>query len=98
MQARQKAQANHLTNIDFIEKNVEDLVPMESQVDCILCSSGLAYFEDVQRVLALCHAWLKPGGSLLFNTPKVNLPCTAFLQGERTRFAGPAGCSGSLKY
>ena len=40
--------------------------------DFILCSSALIYLSDVEGALTEWHHWLKPGGKLVFNTPKVS--------------------------
>ena len=44
--------------------------------DVITCSSALLYLPDVPAALRLFRSWLRPGGRLIFNTPKVEPPRT----------------------
>ena len=76
VQARAKAAAASLSNIDFVTADAESANFEEAAFDCVLCSSGMLYMQDIGAAVQRFHRWLKPGGALHFNTPQVRLTQT----------------------
>jgi ubiquinone/menaquinone biosynthesis C-methylase UbiE len=68
-EARKKAAAAELRNIDFVLADAEQLEFPRASFDCIFCSSALVSMSDIPRAL---HHWidfLKPGGIIAFDAP-----------------------------
>ena len=67
-QARNKAQALNLNNIEFILADVEDLEFPANSYDRILCSAAFIWMWDLQAALSHWHKLLKPGGIIAIHT------------------------------
>jgi enediyne biosynthesis protein CalE5 len=61
---RERAAAEGLDNLEFLECDAEDLVLEEASFDAVLSRQGLQFLPDVPGVLARLHAFLKPHGRL----------------------------------
>jgi len=71
VQAERKAKQLGLDNLELRQADAEDVVFGDETFDSILCSSAMIYLQHIDRALQRFAAWLKPGGSLCFNTPQV---------------------------
>jgi len=68
-EARKKAAAAELRNIDFVLADAERLeFPLES-FDRVFCSSALVSMSDIPRALRHWIDFLKPGGIIAFDAP-----------------------------
>lgn len=68
-QAEAKKSSSGLSNISFVEEDVETVdIPLENY-NAILCSSAIFYF-DTEKTAARLRTWLKPGGIIAYNTLK----------------------------
>jgi SAM-dependent methyltransferase len=61
---RERAAAEGLYNLEFLECDAEELVLEEASFDAVLSRQGLQFLPDVPGVLARLHAFLKPHGRL----------------------------------
>ncbi len=61
---RERAAAEGLDNLEFLECDAEELVLEEASFDAVLGRQGLQFLPDVPGVLAGLHAFLKPHGRL----------------------------------
>ena len=61
---RERAAAEGLDNLEFLECDAEELVLEEASFDAVLSRQGLQFLPDVPGVLAGLHAFLKPHGRL----------------------------------
>jgi SAM-dependent methyltransferase len=61
---RERAVAEGLDNLQFVECDAEELVLEEASFDAVLSRHGLQFLPDVPGVLARLHAFLKPHGRL----------------------------------
>ena len=61
---RERAAAEGLDNLEFIECDAEELAFEEASVDAVLSRQGLQFLPDVAEVLARLHSFLKPHGRL----------------------------------
>jgi len=66
-QARTKAQAAGLGNIEWIEADADYLEFETERFDAIFCSSALVYFQNIQQTLKSWYGWLKPNGVAVFS-------------------------------
>lgn len=66
-QARDKAQALGLRNIDWIEADADYLDFEAERLDAIFCSSAIVYFRDIEKTLKSWYRWLKPEGIAIFS-------------------------------
>jgi len=64
-QARQKAASLHLRNIDFIERDMQDLGFAESPFDVAVCAFGIFFVMDMETQLANIASMVKPGGRVM---------------------------------
>ncbi|MBE9032380.1 methyltransferase domain-containing protein [filamentous cyanobacterium LEGE 11480] len=80
-QARRKAKALGLCNIEFQLADAEVLNFPVSTFDYIFCSSALIWMSDLLGALRLWHRFLKPGGIIGFHA----FADTAFLGGVVTQ-------------
>lgn len=71
LQAQAKAKLLNLTNCFFIQADAETAELPAKAYDAVFCSSAMLYMQDIPPVISRIHYWLKPGGSLYFNTPQV---------------------------
>ncbi len=67
-QARNKAQALNLNNIEFILADAENLEFPANSCDRILCSAAFIWMWDLQAALSHWHRLLKPGGIIAIHT------------------------------
>jgi len=61
---RERAAAEGLDNLQFVERDAEELAFKEASFDAVLSRQGLQFLPDVAGVLARLHSFLKPGGRL----------------------------------
>jgi SAM-dependent methyltransferase len=61
---RERAAAEGLDNLEFLECDAEELVFEEASFDAVLSRQGLQFLPDVAGVLARLHGFLKPHGRL----------------------------------
>ena len=61
---RQRAAAERLDHVQFLECDAEALALEEASFDAVLSRQGLQFLPDVAGVLARLHAFLKPDGRL----------------------------------
>jgi SAM-dependent methyltransferase len=61
---RERAAAERLDNLEFIEADAEELVLEQASFDAVLSRQGLQYLPNVPEVLARLHGFLKPHGRL----------------------------------
>jgi SAM-dependent methyltransferase len=61
---RDRAAAEGLDNLEFIEGDAEELVFEQASFDAVLSRQGLQYLPDVPEVLARLYGFLKPHGRL----------------------------------
>jgi SAM-dependent methyltransferase len=61
---RERATAEGLDNLQFLEGDAEELAFEEASFDAVLSRQGLQFLPDVPGVLARLHAFLKPHGRL----------------------------------
>ena len=61
---RERAAADGLDNLQFVECDAEELVFEEASFDAVLSRQGLQFLPDVAGVLARLHGFLKPHGRL----------------------------------
>jgi SAM-dependent methyltransferase len=61
---RQRAAAEGLDNLEFLEGDAEELAFQEASFDAVLSRQGLQFLPDVAGVLARLHGFLKPHGRL----------------------------------
>ena len=62
--ARERAAAEGLDNLQFVERDAEELRFEEASFDAVLSRQGLQFLPDVSGVLSRLHAFLKPRGRL----------------------------------
>jgi len=67
-QARAKAEAEQLHNIEFIQADLEQLDFPPHHFDVITSSFGLFFLEDMQGALSRILAMLKPGGKIAISS------------------------------
>lgn len=67
-QARQKATALGLGNIEFIERDMTALGLTPSSFDVAVCAFGLFFVEDMETELAHIASVVKPGGSVMITS------------------------------
>ena len=67
-QARQKAAARGIANVDFAEMDMLDLRFDGPPFDAALCSFGIFFVEDMETALAQIAAHVRPGGRVAFST------------------------------
>jgi ubiquinone/menaquinone biosynthesis C-methylase UbiE len=62
-QARRKAEALKITNIDLIERDMQEL-EFEDRFDVAVCAFGIFFVPDMERQLAHIASTVKPGGRI----------------------------------
>lgn len=63
--AAQQAQRRGVPNADFVRMDAEQLAVADGSVDAVLCSLGLMYVPEPERVLREARRVLRPGGRLV---------------------------------
>jgi SAM-dependent methyltransferase len=76
----ERAAAEGLDNVTFVECDAEELVFEEGRFDAVLSRQGLQFIPDVAGVLARLYAFLKPHG---------RLAAAVWGQPETVQFAAP---------
>jgi SAM-dependent methyltransferase len=75
--ASERAASQGLTNIAFVEADVERLEYASSSFDAVLCRCGLMFLPDLAGTLRRFHRMLAPGGRLaaaVWDTPPKGSP------------------------
>jgi ubiquinone/menaquinone biosynthesis C-methylase UbiE len=70
--AREKAAALKLNNIDFIERDMQDLGFPENQFDCAVCAFGIFFVMDMETQLMHIASRVKPGGRIMISNFQEN--------------------------
>ena len=65
-QARTKAEALKLKNIDFQNLDANEASFPEHTFDLIVCCEAIVLLHDIPAVLRAWHRWLRPGGHIAF--------------------------------
>ena len=68
-EARRKADAAGLRNIDIVCADAERLEFSGGSFDCLFCASALVLMSDISRALHHWFGLLKPGGIIAFDAP-----------------------------
>ena len=63
-QARQKAAARGVANVEFAEMDMQDLRFEDGRFDAALCAFGIFFVEDMETTLARIAAKVRPGGTV----------------------------------
>jgi ubiquinone/menaquinone biosynthesis C-methylase UbiE len=71
-QARKKAAALNLTNIEFVERDMQDLGFPENQFDSAVCAFGIFFVTDMETQLAHISSRVKPGGRIMISNFQEN--------------------------
>ena len=71
-QARQKAAAMGLNNIEFIEQDMQDLGFPENRFDIAVCAFGIFFVSDMESQLAHISAKVKQGGRIMISNFQEN--------------------------
>jgi SAM-dependent methyltransferase len=61
---RERAAAEGLGNVEFVQCDAEELAFEEASIDAVLSRQGLQFLPDVAGALARLHSFLKPRGRL----------------------------------
>lgn len=67
-QARRKAAARNLANVDFTEMDLQDLRFNDRTFDAALCAFGIFFVEDMEAALAHIAAKVRPDGTVALCT------------------------------
>ncbi|GAB5381845.1 MAG: class I SAM-dependent methyltransferase [Aliiglaciecola sp.] len=86
--AKQKANTQSISNIDFEVSTLDSLTPETQMFDVILGLSILHLLEDWQSVLTKVHSLLKPGGIFVSSTPCMKHMTLLKLLAPLGQFAG----------
>ncbi|TRY33315.1 class I SAM-dependent DNA methyltransferase [Aliiglaciecola sp. M165] len=86
--AKQKANTQSISNIDFEVSTLDSLTPETQMFDVILGLSILHLLEDWQSVLTKAHSLLKPGGIFVSSTPCIKHMTLLKLLAPLGQFAG----------
>lgn len=71
-QARQKATALGLHNIEFIEQDMQDLQFPDGRFDVAICAFGIFFVMDMETQLAHIASKVKPGGRVMISNFQEN--------------------------
>ena len=63
-QARRKAAARGVANVDFAEMDMQDLRFDDGQFDAALCAFGIFFVEDMEPALVHIASKVRPGGTV----------------------------------
>lgn len=71
-QARQKAAALNLNNVEFIERDMQNLGFSDNQFDCAICAFGIFFVMDMETQLSHISSKVKPGGRVMLSNFQEN--------------------------
>ena len=71
-QARHKAVSMDLLNIDFIERDMQDLGFAENRFDIAVCAFGIFFVSDMETQLVHIASMVKPGGRIMISNFQEN--------------------------
>ena len=63
-QARSKAAAHGVRNVEFAEMDMQDLRFADASFDAAVCAFGIFFVEDMESALARIAAKVRPGGTV----------------------------------
>lgn len=63
--ARDKAESLGISNIEFLERDMQDLGFPEHSFDCAVCAFGIFFVEEMETQLAHIASMVKPGGRVM---------------------------------
>jgi ubiquinone/menaquinone biosynthesis C-methylase UbiE len=63
--AGDKAESLGISNIEFLERDMQDLGFPEHSFDCAVCSFGIFFVEEMETQLAHIASMVKPGGKVM---------------------------------
>ncbi len=107
-QARKKAALSGLDNIEFLERDMQNLGFPDGHFDAALCAFGIFFVEDMDTQLSHIAAAVKPGGRIMISNFEENYfhPLKDLMAGRLVRhgvqlppqtwrrIASEAGCRG----
>ena len=67
-QAKRKAAASRIKNIEFVERDMTSLSFPEKTFDAAVCAFGIFFVEDMDRQLAHIASVVKPGGRVMISS------------------------------
>jgi ubiquinone/menaquinone biosynthesis C-methylase UbiE len=67
-QARSKAAEMDIRNVEFLERDMQDLALPIGGFDAAVCSFGIFFVEDMVRLLAHIASTVRPGGEVAVST------------------------------
>ena len=67
-QARIKAQAKNIANVEFLEMDMQDLAFADGYFDAAASAFGIFFVEDMQRQLTHIASKVRPGGKICIST------------------------------
>jgi ubiquinone/menaquinone biosynthesis C-methylase UbiE len=67
-QARRKAAEMDIRNVEFLERDMQDLALPIGGFDAAVCSFGIFFVEDMVRLLAHIASTVRPGGEVAVST------------------------------
>ncbi len=68
VQARQKAVARGIANVEFAEMDMQELRFPDGQFDAAVCAFGIFFVEDMETTLAHIASKVRPGGRVALST------------------------------
>lgn len=71
-QARRKAESSNVLNIDFIERDMQDLGFPGDFFDAAVCAFGIFFVADMEAQLAHIASAVKPGGRIMISSFQEN--------------------------
>ncbi len=71
-QARKKAESSGLSNIEFLERDMQNLGFPSGHFDGAVCAFGIFFVEDMDAQLAHISSTVKPGGRIMISNFQEN--------------------------
>jgi ubiquinone/menaquinone biosynthesis C-methylase UbiE len=66
-QARQKAASLNIRNVEFLERDMQDLRFPEGTFDAAICAFGIFFVMDMETQLAHIASMIRPGGRIMIS-------------------------------
>lgn len=71
-QARKKAAALNIRNVEFLERDMQDLGFTDRSFDAAICAFGIFFVQDMDTQLAHIASMVKPSGAVLLTSFREN--------------------------
>ena len=68
-EARRKAEAGSIQNVEFIQADAERIDSPREDYDCVFCASALVLLSNIRAALRRWFELLRPSGVVAFDTP-----------------------------